>query len=174
MISLQEVKGLITPDEMNRSKQSLIPIDPVVEIALEDYSGRQLSSEVSIPIKNQRNVQWGEKGNEFTVDLGQVNHSGAVQGDQVQVQRSKKSTIVRKTITDNMFLSSENRFVIHLTVRNAANGQEIGDSKIEVDELIDPRLQDLAKEYSVCLNRSHLLLDKQNELIEGGKKKEEV
>lgn len=44
------------------------------------------------------------------------------------------------------------------------NGQEIGAAKIELDELIDVNLNDLAKEYCVCLNRSHILeemLDKQ-------------
>ena len=53
---------------------------------------------------------------------------------------------------------------MHFIVRNEVNGQEIGAAKIELDELIDVNLNDLAKEYCVCLNRSHILeemLDKQ-------------
>jgi hypothetical protein len=37
------------------------------------------------------------------------------------------------------------------------DGQQIGDAKIELDELIDVNLADLAKEFSVPLNRSHIL-----------------
>lgn len=44
-----------------------------------------------------------------------------------------------------------------MIVRNAVDNQEIGESRIELDELIDTNLRDLAKEYCVCLNRSHIL-----------------
>jgi hypothetical protein len=46
---------------------------------------------------------------------------------------------------------------IHIIVKNKIDGSEIGDAKIELDELIDTNLSDLAKEYCVCLNRSHIL-----------------
>ena len=66
------------------------------------------------------------------------------------------------------------KLVIHITVRNARTKTELGDAKIEIDELIDPKLRDLAKEYCICLNRSHILLDLQNEKVAQGKKKEDV
>jgi hypothetical protein len=51
---------------------------------------------------------------------------------------------------------------LHLIVKNEANGFELGAAKIEIDELIDVNLNDLAKEYCVCLNRSHIV----DEMIE--------
>ena len=46
---------------------------------------------------------------------------------------------------------------LHFIVKKEQNGQEIGAAKIELDQLIDINLNDLAKEYCVCLNRSHIL-----------------
>jgi hypothetical protein len=63
---------------------------------------------------------------------------------------------------------------IHLLVNNAVDGKMIGDAKIELDELIDINLADLAKEYCVCLNRSHLLEDMARQATAGGKSKETV
>lgn len=41
---------------------------------------------------------------------------------------------------------------------NAANNmEEIGQVSVELDDLIDTNLKDLAKEYCVCLNRTDLL-----------------
>ena len=46
---------------------------------------------------------------------------------------------------------------VGFTAVGHGHGQEIGDAKIELDELIDINLADLAKEYCVCLTRSHVL-----------------
>ena len=43
-----------------------------------------------------------------------------------------------------------------------------------MDELIDVNLADLAKEYCVCLNRSHILEQITQKAIASGKNKESV
>lgn len=95
---------------------------------------------------------------ELVVDLGLVNHSGYVPEQEVQVERSRKQTVVKKSVKKIEANASDNeKLFIHILVTNALDGQEIGESKIELDELIDPNLADLAKEFCVCLNRSHLI-----------------
>lgn len=89
------------------------------------------------------------------MDLGLVNHSGEVPEKEVEVEKSKRSTVVRKTgKKTNM---EEDKLYIHIIVRNAKDNEEIGEAKIELDELIDTSLQDIAKEFCICLNRSHLI-----------------
>ena len=51
----------------------------------------------------------------------------------------------------------EGKLVLRILIKNARDGVEIGESKLELDELIDTNLKDLAKEYCVCLNRSYIL-----------------
>lgn len=98
------------------------------------------------------------------VSLGRVNHSGQLLPEkQVRVERSKRATTLRKpakAAAANAALSEqEDKQFLHFLVRNAVDGQEIGDAKIELDELIDINLADLAKEYCVALNRSHVLAE---------------
>jgi hypothetical protein len=63
---------------------------------------------------------------------------------------------------------------IHIIVKNKIDGSEIGDAKIELDELIDTNLSDLAKEYCVCLNRSHILEQIALKALASGKNKDTV
>ena len=93
---------------------------------------------------------------EFNVNLGTVNHSGAIAGAEVKVTKTKKSTVIMKKKAQGRMADEEVAF-IHIIVKNSIDGTEIGDAKIELDELIDVNLNDLAKEYCVCLNRSHIL-----------------
>jgi hypothetical protein len=68
------------------------------------------------------------------------------------------NTHVLKTNFKNIDQDEEkNKLFIHFIVRNAVDGKEIGNTKIELDELIDVNLRDLAKEYCVVLNRSHII-----------------
>ena len=125
-------------------------------------SEQEIASSKTLPVTNSREVQWGKSTNkannqkEFVVDLGLVNHSGEVPESQVEVERSKRSTVVRKTVKKSGMQDQEKLYV-HIIVRNAIDDEEIGESKIELDELIDTNLQDLAKEFCVCINRSHLI-----------------
>lgn len=102
VVSLIEVKGLILPSEVNRRQSDFKnKIDPVVEVRLEMMSGSILKTQESEAITNKREILWGAKKSgsplgEFIVELGRVNHSGKVHGEEVEVQRSKKSTMVRK------------------------------------------------------------------------------
>lgn len=61
-------------------------------------------------------------------------------------------------------------------MRNAADGSEIGEARIELDELIDTNLRDLAKEYCVCINRTKVLHETKEKRIaaEGEQKKEKI
>jgi hypothetical protein len=131
-------------------------------------SGKVMKKHIGDPIINKRAVEWGkissdpkESTGEFLVNLGAINHSGNVPEAEVKVERSKKSTIVRKKTTKDSDIAAlsdqDDKYFIHFIVRNNVDGKEIGDSKIELDELIDINLRDLAKEYCVCLNRSHIL-----------------
>ena len=97
-----------------------------------------------------------------------VKHSGA----EKQVVRIEKSgTGVRGTAimskskpNDNPFSEEQNskKLVLRIVVKNARGEKdnEIGDARIELDDLIDVNLRDLAKEYVAPLNRSYLLKDK--------------
>ena len=103
------------------------------------------------------------------VSLGRVNHSGELLPEkEVRVERSKRSTTVKKpakAAAANAALPEQaEKHCLHFLVRNGTDGPEIGDAKIELDELIDINLADLAKEYCVCLNRSHVLAQRQAEL----------
>lgn len=164
IVSMIETKGLITQKEVNRRLlDASIQINPQVEVRLMRMSSEQeIASSKTLPVTNSREVQWGKSTNkannqkEFVVDLGQVNHSGEVPESQVEVERSKRSTVVRKTVKKSGMQDQEKLYV-HIIVRNAIDDEEIGESKIELDELIDTNLQDLAKEFCVCINRSHLI-----------------
>ena len=90
------------------------------------------------------------------VDLGIVNHSGSVVEEDVEIEKSKKNNVLRKTIKRKNSFDQEKIFM-HIIVKNAVNDTEIGEAKIELDELIDTQLQDLAQEYCVCLNRTDIL-----------------
>ena len=95
---------------------------------------------------------------QITLDVHSVYISGYVPEQEVQVERSRKQTVVKKSVKKIEANASDNdKLFIHILVTNALDGQEIGESKIELDELIDPNLADLAKEFCVCLNRSHLI-----------------
>jgi hypothetical protein len=63
---------------------------------------------------------------------------------------------------------------LHLVVVNSVDGKEIGDAKVDVDDLIDIKLRDLAKEYCVCLNRSHIIQQEKDQLLGQGKTPEDV
>lgn len=63
-----------------------------------------------------------------------------------------------------------NKLCIHVIVRNQVDGKELGDALLEVDEVIDTKLSDLAKEHCVCLNRSHIINEMKQEVISKGKK----
>ena len=73
-------------------------------------------------------------------------------------------------------VEDEDKIYVHLIVKNGVDGSEIGEAKIELDDLIDTNLRDLAKEYCVALNRSHLVeamtLDRINK--EGDKNKDKI
>ena len=103
---------------------------------------------------NKREVQWDDK---LIMDLGLVNHSGILKESDVQVERKKRSNTLKKHIKNQV--DEEDKIFIRFGVVNAFDGAEIGEAKLELDELIDPNLKDLAKEYCVALNRSHLLED---------------
>ena len=87
IVSILEAKGLILPQEMNRSNiDRSNQIDPVVEVRLETFSNQILKQYSSQPITNKRQVIFGTYQNkivadqvqEFQVDLGMINHSGKV------------------------------------------------------------------------------------------------
>ena len=155
-----------------------------MEIRLEKMSGAVLKTQESEAIKNKREILWGGKKSgstlgEFVVDLGKVNHSGMIEEKEVKVQRSKKSTVVMKPVNKldaqgRLLSEGEDKQFIHIVVNNKIDGQQIGDAKIELDELIDVNLADLAKEYCVCLNRSHILEQITQKAIASGKNKDSV
>ena len=107
-------------------------------------SEQEIKSRKTQPVTNAREVSWGKSANktnvqkEFVVDLGLVNHSGELPEKEVEVEKSKKSTIVRKTGKKNNM--EEDKLYIHIVVRNAKDNTEIGEAKIELDELIDTTL----------------------------------
>ena len=64
---------------------------------------------------------------EFTVDLGRVNHSGSIAESEVEVKRSKKSTVVRKQANKleangRLFSEEDDKIFIHIVVLNKADG----------------------------------------------------
>lgn len=75
------------------------------------------------------------------MNLGRVNHSG-----RLNANNSSYDPIASKEMQ-----------YIHFIVKNAIDGQELGVQKIEMDELIDPNLEDLAKEYCVGISRQRYL-----------------
>lgn len=68
----------------------------------------------------------------------------------------------------------EEKKFLHFIVKSETTGQEIGAAKIELDQLIDVNLNDLAKEYCVCLNRSHIIEEMMKKLISQGVEKEKA
>ncbi len=62
-----------------------------------------------------------------------------------------------RTLTKTKGFGSVNKKNLHLVVLNGIDGQQIGDARVQIDELIDIKFKDLAKEYCVPLNRHHLL-----------------
>ena len=84
------------------------------------------------------------------MNLGKVSHSGEIgDGDQIY------DGISNPTFGENEEIEGLDKemFYVHIIVQNDINGEELGAQKIEIDELIDPKLKDLAKEYCVGLNR---------------------
>ena len=131
----------------------------MVVVQLEKLSGEIIASGRTEPLRNKREVIWDTTGETpgskleqaatgsgntqkpFTVNLGKVSHSGKI-GD-----------------GDEIYDATENKEMhyVHIIVKNDIDGQELGAQKIEIDELIDPKLKDLAKEYCVGLNRQRVL-----------------
>ena len=122
--------------------------------------------------ENRREVVWGQQGKasnggigEFVVPLGAVRHSGQLPEKEVRVERSRRASSIKKGgksgASGAAVPDQEGKQFLHFLVSNAAKNppEEIGDAKIELDELIDINLADLAKEYCVCLNRSHVLAE---------------
>lgn len=148
-----ETKGLIAPTEVNRKKQdSSLRIDPQVEIRLERFNGEVINNIEAKAVINKREVHWDDK---LIMDMGLVSHSGILGENDVKVEKNKRANTIKKQIKNQ--IDEEDKIFIRFGVVNAYDGMEIGEAKLELDELIDPNLKDLAKEYCVALNRSHLL-----------------
>jgi hypothetical protein len=73
--------------------------------------------------------------------------------------------------SQNSLYKQESEKFIHILVRDYnkrdkdPKGQELGSAKIVIDELIDTKLSDLAKQFCVCLERTHIL----SKMLESGK-----
>lgn len=75
--------------------------------------------------------------------------------------------------SQNSLYSQDSEKYIHILVRDnnqpqpqdGNKGLELGSAKIVIDELIDTNLNDLAKQFCVCLNRSHIL----KKMLDSGK-----
>jgi len=178
-----ETKGLILPEEINRKNQNnKLRIDPQVEIRLEKIFGEKEFEQKLNPVENKREIYWGknlqqpDSQDEVLVNLGKVNFSGYLQEEQFQVEKARKNTVLKKSFKRADEDEVKNKEFVHFIVRNAVDDTEIGEAKIELDELIDPNLNDLAKEYCVCLNRSHILDKIIEDRVhkEGEKKREKI
>jgi hypothetical protein len=90
-----------------------------------------------------------------------VNHSGQSIDKESKVEKTKSMAKVRRPTNRAIGAGNEgDQWCIHITVRNNANnGQELGDAMLEVDDVIDVELADLAREHCVCLNRFHVIED---------------
>lgn len=103
-----------------------------------------------------------------------MHHSGKVRNEEVQIIKDNRTTSIKRdkqagkknnTVRTQQF--------IKIVVKNAANNmEEIGQVSVELDELIDTNLKDLAKEYCVCLNRTDVLNGQfKDELAKANEKK---
>jgi len=106
-------------------------------------------------VKGVRDFNWGSKGE--VIELGDVNHSGKEQQIAMQVQKAKRMTEIRKTVKKMKGSDKDKELCIVIRIRNAVDKHIIGEVRIELDELIDPKLRDLAKEYCVALDRTEIL-----------------
>ena len=59
-------------------------------------------------------------------------------------------------------------------MKNSATNEEIGESKVSIDDLVDTELSDLAKEFCVCLSRQYILQGMIEEKVKKGKKREDA
>lgn len=157
IVSVLEAKGLILPQEMNRSNiDKSKQIDPVVEVRLETFSNQILKQHSSQPITNKRQVIFGTYQNkivadqvqEFQVDLGMINHSGKIYDKNNEDQNYD---------SQNALYKKESEKYIHFLVRDNLSNQELGSARIIIDELIDTNLFDLARELCVGLDRQAII-----------------
>ena len=170
-VSILEIKGLILPEEQNRKVITKKSIDPVVEVRLETFSNRMIREQRSNPLgkpkrhlvfTSHQNKDVADQYGDFTVNLDTVNHSGKL---------PNKKQGQDNFASQNSLYKQESEKFIHILVRDNnqpgpdGKGLELGSAKIIIDELIDTNLKDLAKQFCVCLERSHIL----QQMIDSGK-----
>ena len=119
-----------------------------------DFQGKVIEKRQVDPIanhaKNLREIRWNQANSSQSkatiIDIGEVNHSGKQQDDGIHVQREGKAASIRRIKTQNEINRVKTQQFIRIIVKNAANNnEEIGQVSIELDELIDTNLRDLAK-----------------------------